>query len=157
MKLTRKQLRNIIAETLNARQPKNIHEGLFDAFSFNDVIDKLEYILPDSIIEKLRNALDLYSIVNPSGEDMSADDINSIKARLDIPDEVVASSNSSFDVDTMLDKAASEDPYLSIDNWPAWKQDAFKVATSKLALGNKDYTPLTFAKDIASIALDKRN
>ena len=58
MKVTRKQLRYIIAETLNTQQQKNIHEGLFDSFSFDnleDVIDKLEYILPDTIIEKLRN------------------------------------------------------------------------------------------------------
>ena len=157
MKVTRKQLHYIIAETLNTQQQKNIHEGLFDSFSFDnleDVIDKLEYILPDTIIEKLRNALDLYSVINPSGEEMSTDDMNSVKARLDIPDEVVATSNSSFDVDNMLDKVASEDPELSIDHWPAWKQDAAKAAMSKL--GTKGYTPLDYAKDIGSIVLDKR-
>jgi len=158
MKLTRKQLRNIIAETLNTQQPKNIHEGLLDMFSFDnleDVIDKLEYILPDAIIEKLRNALDLYGIINPSGEEMSADDMNSVKARLDIPDEVVAAADSSFDVDAVIDKMTSEDPDLSIDHWPEWKKAGLEAAISKM--GTEDITPLDFAKDIGSLMFDKRN
>tara|TARA_R110001583_G_scaffold194543_2_gene365673 strand:- start:39 stop:515 length:477 start_codon:yes stop_codon:yes gene_type:complete len=158
MKLNRRQLRRIIAETLNTQQPKNIHEGLFDAFNFDnleDVIDKLEYILPDAIIEKLRNALDIYTIVNPSGEDMSADDMSNIKARLDIPDVVKGAPDSAFDVDAVIDKITAEDPNLSIDHYPEWKKDAVKAAISKL--GTQGHTPVDFAKDIGSIMFDKRN
>ena len=161
MKLNRKQLRGIIVESLNTSSYGNVQEGLLDSFSVDNldgVIDKLSFILPDQMIEKLRNALDLYNIVNPSGMKLSGSDMDDIKARLDIPDEVVAASSPNrvdFDADEIIDNYLAKNPDSSAHNWPQWKKDAMAAAVSKI--GTQDYSPLDYAKDIGSMILDKRN
>ena len=161
MKLTRKQLRGIIVESLNTSSHSTIQEGLLDSFSVDDlegVIDKLSFILPDQMIEKLRNALDLYNIINPNGVKLSASEMDDIKARLDIPDEVAPASSPNrvdFDVDEIMDNYLANNPDSSAHNWPQWKKDAVVSAVSKI--GTQDYSPLDYAKDIGSMILDKRN